>query len=120
MSCFGKVGILRALNYVLVSFPWNFEGRGDMWLLPYIEVRRCQLDHITITFHSYKFSNGCCPGVFIPACNTILCPLAVLGAYLHLRGLSPGPLFLNSNVFPSTSVGLCKLLTLVAKASGWI
>lgn len=59
-----------------------------------------QSSYIRVSFTSFKFSQGRSPCVFIPAQSSSLCPVAAIQAYLHLRGDSPGSLFLDSSGIP--------------------
>lgn len=104
----------------LLSF-YAFLRVGELcgsWHAVSIENVRLQPAYITINFTSYKFSTGRCPSVFIPAQDTNLCPVKALSAYISLRGLRPGPLFLDCDGSPCNLSHYHAALTHVVSAAG--
>lgn len=77
-----------------------------------------QESFISITFHSFKFSGGRCPCVFISTFNGPLCLVQALWAYLDCRGIWPGFLFLDGNGVPCTLSSFCITLRSVVKGAG--
>lgn len=76
---------------------------------------------ISISFRSFKFSHGRYPCVFIPASASPLSPVEAMRLYLSLRGLRPGPLFLDSKGHPLSTLqfrsGLSHLVRLAGLSS---
>lgn len=62
---------------------------------------RLTTDSIHIKFQSYKHTRTPTPTMVLPQdYDSICCPVQALRQYLQLRGISPGPLFIDENRIP--------------------
>lgn len=80
---------------------------------------RSQDAHLVIRFPTYKFSLGRCPVIFIPARPGPICPVRLLRNYPQIRGMVPGPLFLDKIGVPFTIQKFRTQLALVVQAAGY-
>lgn len=75
-------------------------------------------NHISITFRSFKFSQGRCPTVFVPVRDLDLCPVRALQAYLIRRVSGGSLLFLDESRRPYSTSSFRKLLRLIVSSVG--
>lgn len=95
---FSEAVVLRLRAMFLLAFHGFLrvgELCGSRHALLFSSVR-FQPTFVVVWFQSYKFSGGRCPTVFIPACNSDLCPVRALQAYIRIRGSHQGYLFEES------------------------
>lgn len=75
------------------------------------------LDHsISIKFEKFKHHSGPPVILSIPQDKSQYCPVKILCAYLHIRGMAPGPLFCNASISPIKS---SQFTAMLAKCIDW-